>query len=285
MYFVVDPDKEVSPQHAALVWTRLWELRDLAPIGAMLPAAVTSPCVLLPDEPAGGLLVANLTQVPCGSAWVPLEVDLMRFARVDGAIRFGLLDAALRAAVEEGEAGHDAYDWPDPGQRYDSRLNRRLSVLVRGWGDLAALRGRDPASLATLAELRRLAAHISEVLVAASRSMAQQNGYCPALDVAGARVLQHGSEMNARWRRAVGDNALRHRNLLTLSPWDIFPRDEPADPGYANLLPLIECADSVSMRRDVAISHWNVNEFKNFHDRIAAIVRRSGAQSLIAKQV
>ena len=30
--------------------------------------------------------------------------------------------------------------------------------------------------------------------------------------------LQHGSEMHARWRQAVGENAVRHRNLLTTVP-------------------------------------------------------------------
>ena len=68
MYFVVDPDKEVSPQHAALVWKRLWEMRDLAPVSAMLPAAVTSPCPLLPDEAASGVLAVGLVQVPDGGA-------------------------------------------------------------------------------------------------------------------------------------------------------------------------------------------------------------------------
>lgn len=285
MYFVVDPDKEVSGRHAAFIWKRLWELRDLAPVAAMLPAAVTSQCPLLPDEAADGLLVASLTPVPSGSAWVPLEVDLTRYLRVGGEVRFDLLDSALRAAVEKGEAAHDACTWADPGQHHDSRLNRRLSVLVRGWGDLVVWRGQDPTTMATLVELRRLAAHVAEVLVAASRELAQRHGYCPALDVAGARVLKHGTEMNARWRRAVVANALRHRNLLTLSPWDVFPRGAPADYAYVDLVPLIACADSVSMRRDFELSHWNVNEFRCFHDRVAAILRRSGTQSLIAKQV
>src|SRR5210317_1088648 len=64
MFFVVDPDKEVAPQHEALVWQRLWEMRDLAPISAVLPAAVSSPCPLLPNEAANAVLVATLTQVP-----------------------------------------------------------------------------------------------------------------------------------------------------------------------------------------------------------------------------
>ena len=285
MFFVVDPDKEVAPQHEALVWQRLWEMRDLAPISAVLPAVVSSPCPLLPDEAANAVLVATLTQVPGDSAWIPLELDLAAYLRSDGSIRKASLDAVLRSKVEEGECRHDKARWNNPTQQRDSWLNRRLSVFVRGWGDLVAQRRGDPASLQTLHELRELARHVVTVLADSSRRLADQNGYCPALDVAGARVMQHGREMNARWRRAVVDNALRHRNLLTLSPWDVFPRHEPADASYMNLLPVLACANSVSFRRDVDIHHWNVKEFKSFYDRVSAILRRNRDFPVIAKQV
>ena len=196
-----------------------------------------------------------------------------------------LLDGALRAAVEKGERHHDSTRWGSPAQRYDSWLNRRLSVFVRGWGDVVAQSQADPESLATLRELRELADHIVTVLTKASRAIAAKEGYCPALDVAGARVLQHGGEMNARWRRAIVDNAVRHRNLLTLSPWDVFPRQKPADIRYTNLLSLLASANSVSFRRDVDICHWNIKEFKGFHERVSAILRCSNGTSRIAKQV
>ena len=285
MFFVVDPDKEVAPHHEALVWERLWEMRDLAPISAMLPAVVSSPCPLLPDESANAVLVATLTQVPSDSAWIPLELDLAAYLRSDGSVRQSSLDAALRGMVEEGERGHDVARWDSPTQHRDSWLNRRLSVFVRGWGDLVALRRDDPASLDTLQELRALSDHVATVLTDASRQLANQNGYCPALDAGGARVLQHGSEMNARWRRAIVENALRHRNLLTLSPWDVFPRHEPADVRYTNLLPVLNCANSVSFRRDVDIRHWNVKEFKGFYDRVNAILRCNRDLPVVAKQV
>lgn len=285
MYFVVDPDKEVSPQHSALLWQRLWDLRDIAPISAMLPAVVSSACPLLPDEAADGVLVATLTQVPGASAWVPLEVDLANFIRGAGELQVTKLDAALRASVAEGEQRHDAVCWSSPAQHYDSWLNRRLAVSVRGWGDLVSQRRADPGALETLRELQALAGHVAAVLYDASRALAKRNGYCPALDVAGARVLQHGREMNARWRRAVGANGLRHRNLLTLSPWDMFPRGQPADESYTNLLPLLACAHSVSFRRDVDIAAWSAAQFRRFYARVSAILRRSGEAPLIAKQV
>ena len=285
MFFVVDPDKEVSPQHSAQVWQHLWAMRDLAPVGALLPAAVSSPCPLLPDEATNGVLVATLTPVPADTAWVPLEVDLSSYLGGDGRVRLGLLDSSLRAAVEDGERRHDSGRWMNPAQDYDSQLNRRLAILVRGWGDVVAHSKMKPESLEALREVQDLARHVVSVLTAASHSMASSSGYCPALDVAGARVLQHGSEMNARWRRAVVDNAVRHRNLLTLSPWDVFPRRQPADTRYTNLLPILNCANSVSFRRDVDISHWNVREFKGFFERVSAILHRSGEALRIAKRV
>jgi hypothetical protein len=285
MYFVVDSDKEVSPQQSALVWQRLWEMRDLAPITAVLPAVVSSPCPLLPDETASAVIVPMRSQVPEDSAWISLEVDIAKYLDGEGELRFALLDAALRGRVEEGERRHDETSWPSEVQRHDSWLNRRLSVFVRGWGDVIAEREVDPTSIAALRDVRLIASHVAKTLAGASRAVAERNGYCPAVDVAGARVFRHGSEMDARWRRAVADNALRHRNLLTLSPWDVFPRHEPADLRYLNLLPILDCANSVSYRRDVDICHWNANEFKSFYTRVGAILRRSSDVSLIAKQV
>ena len=285
MYFVVDPDMEVSPQQAALVWERLWEMRDLTPIAAVMPAVVTSASPLLPAEDADAIVVATLTQVPAGTAWVSCELDLCRYLRRDGGLRDAMLEKDLHARVVEGERRHDEMRWDDTGQHVDSNNNRRLSVFVRGWGDVARRSGRQPHGLDMLRELEALADRICAVLADASRSIAAESGYCPALDIAGARVLQHGREMNARWRRAVMTNGLRHRNLLTLSPWDVFPRDEPADFRFMNLLPIVRKAHSVSMRRDVDISRWDARDFKAFHERVSAILRSASDVPLVAKQV
>jgi len=225
------------------------------------------------------------SQVPEDSAWISLDVDITNFLGRDGDVRLAQLDAVLRARVDAGDKYHDATSWPGRAQRHDSWLNRRLSIHVRGWGDVIARRGLDPQSIDALRDVRAIASHVVETLCRASRDLAEQHGYCPSLDVAGAHVLQHGTEMDARWRRAVADNALRHRNLLTLSPWDVFPKCEPADLRYLNLLPILDCANSVSYRREVDICHWNANEFRSFYTRVSAILRHSSDVSMIAKQV
>ena len=181
MYFVVDSDREVSSQQSALVWQHLWEMRDLAPITAVLPAAVSSPCPLLPDEAASAIVIPMRSQVPEGSAWVPLEVDLCRFLTDRGELRLAGLDAALRSRVAEGERRHDTSNWSSPAQRHDSWLNRRLSVFVRGWGDVIAQREVDPSSIEALREARAIANHGAATLSIAARFMAERDVLCPAL--------------------------------------------------------------------------------------------------------
>jgi hypothetical protein len=285
MFFVVDSDREVSPQHTEFLWQRLWEMRQITPVGAMLPAGVISACPLLPDEPADSVLLATLVQVPGDTAWVRFELSLTDYANECGELDIARLDDELRTCVTQGDAAHDHEAWHNYRQSQDSLANRRLSVFVRGWGDLALRRGSDPGSIAVLAELSELAAGIANTLVDASRCLAQQRGYCPAIDVAGARVLRHGQEMNARWRNAIRDNAVRHRNLLTLSPWDVFPQHCGADARYMNLLPLLRRAHSISMHRDIDISSWNMRTFREFHERIAALLRKNSNDTIVVRQV
>jgi hypothetical protein len=214
-----------------------------------------------------------------------MEIDLLHYAGRDGEVRMPQLEAALSASIEEGERRHDETRWEDACQLADSNNNRRLSVFVRGWGDLVAMCGASPGRLETLQRMEALAERIIKVLADASRAMAADIGYCPALDLAGARVVHHGQEMNARWRRAVMDNGMRHRNLLTLSPWDMFPRGEPADFSYMNLLPVVRKAHSISMRRDADISCWDARDFRAFHQRVSAILRGMSETPLVARQV
>ena len=278
MYFVVDPDREVDPQRAAFVWQRLWEIRDLVPISALTTAVVASPCPLLPSEAADATHVATLTQVPAGTAWASIEVDLLRHARPDGSLRMALLDASLRDAVEEGERCHLETRWPGAEQREDSRINRRLSVFVRGWGDIVRKRGIDPGDIAALRELEALVDRVGNTLEQASGFRRRESPFRP-------RLLHHGEEMQSRWRRAIVDKGLRHRNLLTLSPWDVFPRGEPADFACMNLLPLIRKAHSVSLRREADISCWDARDFRAFHQRVSAILRAASETPLVAQQV
>lgn len=250
-------------------------------------AVVTSPCPLLPAEPASDFSPLVCMQVPSHSAWIPINLDLAAFADVDGVLSMPALESALAAAVDDGERLHDQTEWPDPLVEYDSWLNRRLAIALRGWGDLVSRRAADPGSLQTLRDMEALAEWCCLILHKRSHELATQRNGCPALDEAGALIMQEKQSLawGRRWKKAVQAAAIRHRNLTTISPWDVFPREKQADLRYADLLPLTRYADSLSFQRDVSITHWNVNEFKSFCERVSAIRRCNGGAGLVAKQV
>ena len=197
------------------------------------------------------------------------------------------LESALAACVDNGDRLHDQTDWAEPLIEYDSWLNRRLAIALRGWGDIVERRGADPGSLQTLREMEELAEWACQTLHNRSRHLALQSNWCPALDEAGALVMQkkQSRAWGRRWKKALQDVAIRHRNLTSISPWDVFPRGKQADLRYADLLPLTRFADSLSFQRDVSIAHWNANDFKGFYERVLAIVRCNGGAGFVAKQV
>lgn len=285
MFFVVDTSASRSPHCESRIWRQLWEMRDIVPVSVVLPTVVSSPCPLLAEESAEAILLSSGLAVPQNSAWIPMQVDVSQFADDNGDIRLAALELALQDCVDRGDLLHDSSGWSSPAIQLDSRLNRRLAIAIRGWGDLVKLRGADPGAFRTLSELKELADFAGNTLRARSQALAREKGYCPAVDLAGARIQGCGSEMRLRWQRAVDHTALRHRNLTTMSAWDVFPRGQPADLRYVDLLPLLRCANSLSFQRDVDIGHWTSNEFRGFHERVSAILRCNLDAGRIAKQL
>jgi len=285
MFIVIDASVTPPAQYTTRVWQHLWEMRAILPVNVVVPTVVSSPCPLLPEERADAILVSSGVHVPRNTAWVSMPIDVSTFVSRRGDILLDALEATLVECVERGDTQHDSRDWPSAMIRSDSRANRRLAVLVRGWGDLVRRWGADPTDLRTLTELEDLAAFITAVLHARSKRLAVEKGYCPAIDLAGAKISASGAEMKTRWQRAVADTALRHRNLVAMSAWDLFPRGGPADLRYLDLLPLLRCADCLSFRRNVDIEHWNIGEFRRFYERVSAVLQCSIDRGQIAKQV
>ncbi len=285
MLFVVESRDKRPSGMSERVWQHLWALRNVVPVSVVLPTPVTSPCPLLSDEEAETVCSFTGMQIPASSAWVPLEVDLSEYLDQRGDVRVAALERALERCVDSGDTLHDTGRWRSPALQYDSWLNRRLAVAVRGWGTVVKRRGADPGRFATLEELEQLATLVAETLETRSRALANKRGHVPALDVAGAQLGGRGAEILARWQQAVEATALRHRNLTMMSPWDVFPSGEPADRRYVDLLPIIRCADCLSFRRDVDIDHWNVNEYRRFYERVSAILDSRSKSGLIAQHL
>jgi len=251
------------------------------------PAVVTSLCPLLAAEAAEDFLPQVCMRVPKHSAWIPFQLDLAAYADANGDVSEVPLERALHDCVDDGDELHDRTDWVEPLIEYDSWLNRRLAIALRGWGDIVDRRGADPESLRTLRDMEALAEWVCTTLHDRSRQLAARREWCPALDEASALVLQQKQSraVKRRLKQAIRHVAVRHRNLTSISPWDVFPRGKRADLRYADLLPLTRFADSLSFQCDANISDWNVNDFNSFCQRIAAIVRCNKGAGLVAKQV
>ncbi len=270
-------------------WLQLWRLRDSSAIRAACASVVSSQCPLLSAEAAATVLPGCGMQVPAGSAWLPIHLDLLRFADKRGDIDEAALEHALHCSVDSGDALLDLVEWPTAATRHDAWLNRRLAIIVSGLGDLARQRRLDPCRLRCLDNLSELMRWVQQVLHSRSRQHARQVGHAPALDLGDPGRLLASSDTRddwrMRWRRAIDKGAVRQRNLLVLSPWSIFPSDSPPDMRYANLLPLVAHADACVFARTARLKCWNINEFKSFHQRAWAALQQRDNAVLIAERV
>jgi hypothetical protein len=119
-----------------------------------------------------------------------------------------------------------------------------------------------------------------------SGALAQKNDTLPSLlqnDASNAwQSVQHLQEWSLRWRQALQTHAVRHRNLLVLSPYSVLSRHEKASSKFVDLLPVLAHADAISFFGMPNISNWNVQEFSSFHRRAWTVIMRESRRTRIA---
>jgi len=266
-------------------WQQLWELRSNKLLRPVYSPFVVSQTCLLPDENAVGVIPGLGLQVPIGSSWVAVEVNVSDFADDTGTLDPARLEQTLEGAVAQADEMHTRTRWPTAQMRHDAWLNRRLAICVTGIGTLLRRRDCDPGRFATLNEMNELLHRIRCVLFAATRELASRDGNLPALEqadpgrhVAGGKI---GDGWTRLWRQALMTAAVRNRNLLAVSPWSIFPPGR-AELCYANLLPLLRFADVCPFGPPPNMADWNLRNFRNFHQQAAAVLHQRGASHQIA---
>ncbi|MDH3266052.1 MAG: hypothetical protein OEM25_03710 [Gammaproteobacteria bacterium] len=268
-------------------WLQMWHLRRATRLRVAYADAALSQCPLLSDERAGSILPTTAIQVPPGSAWIALRLDVSMFADGRGSTDDGALQQALCRAVEVGEELHELMAWPNAQMRHDAWLNRRLAIMVTGFGDLLRLRGLDPCDFAALQDLSATVMWVQDVLLQQSQRIATKTDVLPALRQADpSHALPVGPVRNnwrKRWRLAMEQAPIRHRNMLVLSPWSLFPAGVAADIRYANLLPLLKYADACAFSRPSDLSHWSVAQLQSFHLRAWAVLQQRRAWHQIAE--
>lgn len=283
-------DASATERAIATDWAALFNRRGgPAPLWPVYAAGVRSRCPLLNNEATNALLPGAGIAVPAGTAWLPMELDIGRFADAKGALNREALANALEACVVLGDRLFGLLSWPEERQQADARLNRRLAVMLTGLGDLVLLRKHKPADLACLRELDQLVGYIHHTLWEKSKQLAEACGPLPALDQqhpAGRWPDEaHRQDWQQRWQNAMTTAQVRHRNLLVMSPYSVLPRYGPAHEDYVDLLPLIAHADALSFASPPLWPGWNASAFTAFHRRAWAITQRRDAASFVAAGV
>ena len=275
--------------HGDRMWRALWELRAERGVNTAFAERIMPQCPLLSVERGRAIVSPIGLQAPADSAWVCMGIELARFLRHDGAIDEPALKRCLETCIDVGEALHDTLAWPTADMQHDAWLNRRLAIVLSGFGDLLRIKGMAPADHESLRYLNQLLLWVRMNAQSRSRAIAMHAEPLPAISLSDpSHGLPRGSireDWRRRWREAVRATLVRHRNLLVISPWSLFPGEARADYEYAELLPLLRHSDACAFKRHVSIDHWNFNQFKYFHQRARAVLKQRVATSQIAEHV
>jgi hypothetical protein len=279
-----------AQQRAAANWNFLWRNRTSPrPVMPVYGGLVKSTCPLLSDEVAATVMPATGLHVPANTAWLGIELRLTHFADGAGRLEEGRLYTALRRAVRIADFLLEQQAWPCPMQRADATANRRLAFRLSGIGDLVVMSGRNPRDLDCLHWLGGILRRIRRSLYATSVRIAEQRGALPAImaayPIAALPEGPHRDAWQKRFAVAARKAAIRHRNILVISPYAVLPGDLHSKPAFTDLLPLIAIADAWSFADPPAFTRWNITEFSQFHRRARAVIQGSQAASFIAAGV
>jgi len=271
------------------LWGALWDLRTEPSVHTAFAERVLPQCPLLSAERGRAIVSPVGLQAPVDSAWVCMGIDLASFAGRSGAVDEPALKRCLEACVDVGDALHDVLAWSTADLQHDAWLNRRLAIVLSGFGDLLRIRGMTPSEHGSLRYLNQLLLWLRMSVQSRSRALAMRAEPLPAIALSDpSYALPRGSvreDWRRRWQEAVRATLVRHRNLLVISPWSLFPADARANYEYSELLPLLRHSDACAFRRNMSIDHWNFSQFKQFHQRARAVLRQRFATSQIAEHV
>lgn len=269
-------------------WRQLWQLRGHSELLCAFTANVWPTCPLLAVEHANAVEPWLGLLAPVGTAWVWAIVRVDGYADARGRLDHGALERGLEYCVEGGEALHDDALWPTALMRQDSWRNRRIAILLTGLGEIVVRRKLDPRALRSHDDLEQLLAWIRSVVTNRSRGLAGKNDLLPALndnDPTLRLAPQARAGWQERWSRALESLAVRHRNLLAMSPWSVIPEASQSPAAYFDLLSLLAAADACAFQPPCTIRHYNLNDFIDLYTYSRAALARGEARKLFAEQI
>ncbi len=234
-------------------WQGLTALAQREPGVHLVLQQTTRPaCTLASGERADAVLPQSLFETRADSAWLALQLRLELLRSTDLMTALAELRTLLRAVLRFADNLVDQLDWPAPEFAQDALVNRRLALHVTGIGSLADRWSLDPGDFRSVELLLRWLGVVRSLLVRESNALARERGPFPGLELRQLTRSLARSLGEERARRVLRRAGLRHRHLLVLSPWDVFPDGTPRWPiaAYLQLLPAIRHADTIAMHGD-----------------------------------
>ncbi len=232
-------------------------------------------CALAWGERGDAVLPLSQFEVRAETAWLALRIQLDALDL--DSVRAGLneLRRLLRAGLRLADNLVEQIDWPSPELAQDALVNRRLAVHVTGIGDLIDRWELDPAAFSSVKLATRWLTVVRRLMVRESNALARERGPFPGLelhDIAHSLASSLGDE---RARRLLRQAGLRHRHLLVLSPYSVFPERCPRRPlsAYLHLLPVVQAADTIAMRGDAIARALPLGAFRRLLQMTWAIAR------------
>jgi hypothetical protein len=270
-------------------WIELWHRREQQRgARAVYAESVRSLCPLLSDEKSSSILPVFGMPVPAESAWLPVELYLPNFSDGHGHLDLPAMAAALNACLETSELLAEQLCWASAAQGVDASTNNRLALLLSGIGDLVIERRMEPTAIHCLRWVDTIVRAVQRKLWDRSREMARDRATLPSLLQSDPSNVWHNTQQqhdwSHRWGQTLQNEAVRHRNLLVLSPYSVLPRAGICSPAFTDLLPVLAHADAIGFTNPPPLANWNVNEFSRFHRRAWAVIMRESTRSRIAAQ-
>lgn len=226
------------------LWDELVAASHTDPGVEMVPAGQRQLSALHSRERDRCVLPQGLFQAQADTAWLVLEVNAVKLGnamqtrrRIGEVLRFA--DNLIEETV-----------WPRPALALDALLNRRVAIHVQGLGELMQHRALVPDHPGGFVRLKRWLKFVRSCLLHESAVLARQRGPFP-----GCGATQLIAELTPRYgeqaaRRLMRHRFLRHRHLLALSPFALFPPQalQESDMRWLDLIPALACADVLTMR-------------------------------------
>jgi len=218
----------------------------------LLQQTTRPPCTLSGGERSDAVLPLSLFETPADSAWLAVELRLDALPIDAPAAALAELRRLLRATLRLADNLVEQVEWPSPELGQDALVNRRVALHLTGFGDVIDRWGLDPEQFATVRLAVRWTGLVRRILLRESNALARERGPFPGLELRELQASLSRSFGTERARRLLRQAGLRHRHLLVLSPYGVFPSGNARRPlpAYLHLLPVTRFADTIAMHGD-----------------------------------